>query len=108
MEELQKNYNSQKLEKTSLEYLKERQQEIEKVRVLVQQKKSNLSESEKLANIKFGSVAHGKTFIEEKYGSFQPLSYQGEELRHYIAQFEEKKKQLLKKELKLQKKHKKS
>ena len=97
MEELQKNYNSQKLEKTSLEYLKERQQEIEKVRVLVQQKKSNLSESEKLANIKFGSVAHGKTFIEEKYGSFQPLSYQGEELRHYIAQFEEKKKQLLKK-----------
>lgn len=95
MEELQKKYEAQVLGQTSLENLKEEQKILEGIRKQVQQKKSELAESEKLANIKFGSIAHGKTFIEEKYGTYQPLEYKGEELRHFIVQSEKREKEQL-------------
>lgn len=97
LEELQRNYENQQLEKTSLEALKEQQEELHKIRERVATKKNKLAENEKSANIKFGRIAHGKTLIEEKYGVYQPLTYQGAELKDYIAQSEQQAKEQLRK-----------
>lgn len=103
-------YESHELTKTTLEELRKYKEKISETEEKIAVSKKQLEASSEAANRKFGSIAHGKTLVEEKYGYYKPLQLSGQELLRFISEYknlthimEEKIKDSEKKEKELEK-----
>ena len=87
IQELQYLYDAHQLTKSSLEELKKCKEGILKTEENVKKAKMQLEMYSETANRKFGSIAHGKTLVEEKYGYYRPLNLYGQELLRFISEY---------------------
>ena len=87
LEKLKNLYENHEMMKTSMEELKQQKEEIREMEEKIKVSKKQLEAYAQSANRKFGSIAHGKTLVEEKYGKYQPLSLSGEQLTRFIDEY---------------------
>lgn len=87
LEQLQEIYERHEMVRSSLEELKYQKEQIREVEEKIKVSKKQLEAYSEAANRKFGSIAHGKTLVEEKYGSYQPLELSGEQLTRFISEY---------------------
>ena len=87
VQELELLYENHQLSKSSYEVLKKHKENILKMEEEIKNSKEQLELYAETANRKFGSIAHGKTLIEEKYGCYQPLKLSGQELLRFISEY---------------------
>lgn len=87
LEELKAIYERHEMMRSSLEELKHQKERIREVEEKIKVSKKQLEAYAESANRKFGSIAHGKTLVEEKYGRFQPLDLSGEQLTRFISEY---------------------
>lgn len=87
LEELKAIYERHEMMRTSLEELKYQKEQIREVEEKIKITKRKLEAYAESANRKFGSIAHGKTLVEEKYGRYQPLELSGEQLTRFISEY---------------------
>lgn len=85
--QLQKLYESHELTKSTLEELRRYQEKISETEEKISVSKKQLEACSEAANRKFGSIAHGKTLVEEKYGYYKPLQLSGQELLRFISEY---------------------
>ena len=87
VQELEVLYETHQLSKSSLEELKKYKENISKTEEEIKKSKMQLEMYSETANRKFGSIAHGKTLVEEKYGYYRPLNLSGQELLRFIGEY---------------------
>lgn len=87
LEELKAIYERHEMVKSSMEELKQQKITIEESQEKIKVSKKQLEAYAEAANRKFGSIAHGKTLVEEKYGRYQPLDLTGEQLTRFIGEY---------------------
>lgn len=87
LEELRALYERHEMTKTSLEELKQQKEAMKEIQEKIKVSKKQLEAYSESANRKFGSIAHGKTLVEEKYGVYKPLDLSGEQLTRFIAEY---------------------
>lgn len=87
LEELKELYERHEMTKSSLEELKQQKAAIGELQEKIRVSKKQLEAYAESANRKFGSIAHGKTLVEEKYGRYQPLDLSGEQLTRFISEY---------------------
>lgn len=87
LEELKAIYERHEMMRSSLEELKHQKERIREVEEKIKVSKKQLEAYAESANRKFGSIAHGKTLVEEKYGRFEPLNLSGEQLSRFISEY---------------------
>lgn len=87
LEELKSLYERHEMTKTSIEELKQQKEAIKEIQEKIKVSKKQLEAYSESANRKFGSIAHGKTLVEEKYGVYKPLNLSGDELTRFIAEY---------------------
>lgn len=87
LEELKVIYERHEMTKSSLEELKQQKAAIGEIQEKIKVSKKQLEAYAESANRKFGSIAHGKTLVEEKYGRYQPLDLSGEQLTRFISEY---------------------
>ncbi|MDE6314672.1 MAG: hypothetical protein K2M46_13835 [Lachnospiraceae bacterium] len=110
LERLKADYENMSLSSSSLEERKSCKEEIGRLEERIRQEKKNLDQQSEQANRKFGSVEHGKTLVQEKYGVYQPMKLSGQELQQFIKEYkkllaetEEQLKELQEKEKQMEK-----
>lgn len=86
-EELEAVYEHHGMTKSSLEELKQQKEAIKEIQEKIKVSKKQVEAYSESANRKFGSIAHGKTLVEEKYGVYKPLDLSGEQLTRFIAEY---------------------
>ena len=87
MEELKDLYEKHQMIHTSLNELKQQKEKIAEIEEKIKVSKKQLEAYADTANRKFGSIAHGKTLVEEKYGFYEPLKLSGEQLHRFIVEY---------------------
>lgn len=87
LEKLKESYENMSLRSSNLEERKNCKAEMNQLEEKIAQQKKDLDNQSKQANRKFGSIEHGKTLVEEKYGVYQPLQLSGQELGQFIVQY---------------------
>ena len=87
MEELKALHEKHQMINTSLHELKNQKEKITEIEEKIKVSKKQLEAYAETANRKFGSIAHGKTLVEEKYGFYEPLKISGEQLKRFIEEY---------------------